>query len=213
MVKEFKILETENEDHGFWGTARLGLRTKRDMPKLWKETSILLQKNAGLTPEQTRELLDSRWGRHFVDRYIEELRTNVQTFIETVDRVITRDRIVKDYRYYVDDSLRMDDCTPLYSGWEGGINAIELPVSRHSVTVRFRGSDQLCYGFVGVTTDDREVYSPVGAKSFRTPKGTRLKKLYLVVMGAPREHQQLKWPREGEQPASNPSYPYELKIN
>ena len=31
------------------------------------------------------------------------------------------------YRYYVDDSLRMDDCTSLYSGWEGGINAIELP--------------------------------------------------------------------------------------
>ncbi|MBQ8481025.1 MAG: hypothetical protein IJ532_00625 [Alphaproteobacteria bacterium] len=141
MVKEYKILETENEDHGFWGTARLGLRTKRDMPKLWKETSILLQKNAGLTPEQTRELLDSRWGRHFVDRYIEELRTNVQTFIETVDRVITRDRIVKDYRYYVDDKAFPEHKPNPYEGFSEELTKL---CKKYGICLQVVGGVRLC---------------------------------------------------------------------
>ena len=90
-----------------------------------------------------------------------------------------------------------------------GFNAIELP-AKGRTTVRLRGSKELRYGFVGITTDGREVYSPVGATSFRAPKGVALKKLYFVVMGAPREHQQLGW--GGEDRAANPSYPYELKL-
>lgn len=90
-----------------------------------------------------------------------------------------------------------------------GFNAIELP-AKGRTTVRLRGSKELRYGFVGITTDGREVYSPVGATSFRAPKGVALKKLYFVVMGAPRAHQQLGW--GGEDRAANPSYPYELKL-
>ena len=90
-----------------------------------------------------------------------------------------------------------------------GFNAIELPVKGRT-TVRLKGSKELRYGFVGITTDGREVYSPVGATSFRAPKGVALKKLYFVVMGAPRAHQQLGW--GGEDRAANPSYPYELKL-
>ena len=90
-----------------------------------------------------------------------------------------------------------------------GFNAIEL-TARRSASVKLKGQN-LRYGFVGVTTDDEEIYSPIGATSFRTPKGKTLKKLYLVVMGAPQEHEMLRWGgRHGK--AENPTYPYELKI-
>ena len=48
----------------------------------------------------------------------------------------------------------------------------------------------MLYGFVGVTTDGESIYSPIGATTFRCPKGKRLAHLYLVVMGAPDSHQQ-----------------------
>ena len=95
-----------------------------------------------------------------------------------------------------------------------GFNAIELPVSRTAkVTFRPSALHQLRYGFVGITADDREIYSPVGATTFRVPKGTTLKKLYFIVMGAPQEHQMLTWGGYGNEPAPNPTYPYELKIS
>lgn len=141
MTNKFEILETENEGWGFWGTAKSGLRAKKDMPKLWKETSVLLQKNADLTPVQTRELLDSRWGRHFADRYIEELRTNVQTFIETVDRVITRDRIVKDYRYYVDEKAFPEFKPNPYEGFSEELTKL---CKKYRVCLQVVGGVRLC---------------------------------------------------------------------
>lgn len=92
-----------------------------------------------------------------------------------------------------------------------GFNAIELP-ARRSVSLNIKGSQELRWGFVGITTDDHEIYSSTGATSFRTPKGKTLRKLYLVVMGAPREHQMLQWSGYGEKANPNPTYPYELKI-
>ena len=56
--------------------------------------------------------------------------------------------------------------------------------------LRLKG-DRLRYGFVGVTTDDREIYSDVNATIFNVPKGQTLKHLYLLVMGAPERHQQM----------------------
>lgn len=155
MVKEIKILETENKEWGFWGTARLCLRYKKDMPKLWKAIATLLQNNAGLTPEQTRDLMDSRWGRHFVDRYSEELRTNVQTFIETADGVITRDRIVKDYRHYVDG----DAFPELKPGpYEGFSRELAKLSKKYKVVLQVIGGVRLCTGeemvdFDGYTSD------------------------------------------------------------
>jgi len=100
-----------------------------------------------------------------------------------------------------------------------GFNAIEVPACR-SAKVRLRpvassasSLQELRYGFVGVTADDREIYSPLGATSFRAPKGVQLKKLYFVVMGAPKEHRQLSWNGYGEKAEPNPAYPYELKIS
>ena len=48
------ILETENKEWGFWGTAEGYLKHKKDMTRLWNETAKLIQKNSGLTPEETQ---------------------------------------------------------------------------------------------------------------------------------------------------------------
>lgn len=96
------ILETENKDWGFWGTAKNHLKDKKDITKLWNETAKLIQKNSGLTPEETQKLMDSRWGRHTADGYVEEIKTNIKTFIKTIDRRLTKERLIEDYRHYVD---------------------------------------------------------------------------------------------------------------
>ena len=85
----------------------------------------------------------------------------------------------------------------LQGGWlrpadlpeEYGFNAIPLPVGRKT-KVELVG-DNLLYGFVGVTADGESVYGKVNDPFFKAPKGKRLQHLYLVVMGAPREHEQL----------------------
>ncbi len=92
-----------------------------------------------------------------------------------------------------------------------GFNAIALPASR-SAKVSVRTTSPLRYGFVGVTADGRELYSPIGATTFSAPKDVTLKKLYFVVMGAPAEHQQLRWSGYGDKAAANPTYPYQLKV-
>ena len=111
------------------------------------------------------------------------------------------------------DTLSGGWLRPKYTPEAYGFNAIELPARRSAkVTLRPTSTRELRYGFVGVTTDDREIYSPIGATTFRTPKGTTLKKLYFIVMGAPNQHQQLRWNGYGDKDAANPTYPYELKI-
>jgi hypothetical protein len=109
------------------------------------------------------------------------------------------------------DTLQGGWMKPVNTPEAYGFNAIALPASR-SVAIQMRGSRELRWGFVGITTEDREIYSPVGATSFRAPKGQTFRKLYLIVMGAPREHQMLTWNGYGERKSPNPTYPYELKI-
>lgn len=107
------------------------------------------------------------------------------------------------------DTLKSGWLRPRHTPEAYGFNAIELP-ARQTASVKVKGSN-LRYGFVGVTTDDEEIYSPIGATTFRTPKGKTLKKLYLVVMGAPQEHEMLRWGGHGKK-AENPTFPYELKV-
>lgn len=58
------ILPTQNECWGAWGTAETnGL----EPAQTWAAMSAYFQTAEGLSPEETRELLDSRFGRHMVD--------------------------------------------------------------------------------------------------------------------------------------------------
>lgn len=74
--------------------------------------------------------------------------------------------------------------------------------------------DHLRYGFVGVTTDDESIYSPVNATTFVTPKGKTLKHLYLIVMGAPEQHYHIPMPTEAnpEPRAELLQFPYQFRI-
>ncbi|MBQ9667452.1 MAG: hypothetical protein IJV45_01715, partial [Prevotella sp.] len=100
-----------------------------------------------------------------------------------------------------------------------GFNAILLDDKvdlkrRSSFSIQIHGQ-QLRHAFVGVTTDGESIYGPVGATTFRVPRGKSLSHLYLVVMGAPAEHRQLYSfsEDEGPRPAAEPrQYPYRFRV-
>ena len=101
-----------------------------------------------------------------------------------------------------------------------GFNAILLDslVDLRSMSFRVRliGKD-LRYGFVGVTTQDESLYSPVNATTFTVPRGKTLRHLYLIVMGAPKtSNLRSTSSRLPEQEGKNPqtsNHPYRFKVN
>jgi hypothetical protein len=101
---------------------------------------------------------------------------------------------------------------------EYGFNAILLDDKVNLHSSKFKVSvkgEHLRYGFVGVTTDDEEIYSDVNAGTFIVPKDKRLAHLYLLVMGAPEQHYQIPMPTE-ENPeppkAELQQFPYTFRI-
>ena len=100
---------------------------------------------------------------------------------------------------------------------EYGFNAILLDelvnLKARNYRLQLKG-DNLRYGFVGVTTDGESLYSPVNATTFEVPAGKTLAHLYLIVMGAPMEHQQQRMPMGEEQgpKASNTQFPYTFRL-
>jgi ABC-type amino acid transport substrate-binding protein len=63
-MKHAKPLPTQNEEWGFWGTCN---QSGYDTAKAWNAASQFFIKIFNLTPEQARELLDARFGRHLAD--------------------------------------------------------------------------------------------------------------------------------------------------
>ena len=145
------ILETENKGWGFWGTAEGYLKHKKDMTRLWNETAKLIQKNSGLTPEETQKLMDSRWGRHIADSYMEEIRTNVETFIKIADRRLTKERIIEDYRYYVDETAYQDIIPQKYRDFCKELKALSL---KYGIVIQTVGGVRLSTeNFTGYNPD------------------------------------------------------------
>ena len=101
---------------------------------------------------------------------------------------------------------------------EYGFNAILLDdhvnLKAKSFDLRLQ-SDNLRYGFVGITTDDEEIYSNINATRFTTPEGKTLRHLYLIVMGAPQQHYQIPMPTEEnpEPKAELQQFPYQFRIS
>ena len=100
---------------------------------------------------------------------------------------------------------------------EYGFNAIlldSLVDIQKPVEVAVRGVSNL-HALTGVTTDDEEIYSDIDAEHFRVPAGKRLKHLYLIVIGAPKEHYMIPMPTEenSEPPkAELETFPYEFWV-
>ncbi len=92
---------------------------------------------------------------------------------------------------------------------EYGFNAIRLDdkvdLSAPSFGLQMRG-ENLRYGFVGITTDDEEIYGDINASFFSVPHDKQLRHLYLIVMGAPTMHEQIPMPTE-----ENPEPKVDLK--
>ncbi len=59
-----KPITSNNKEWGFWGTSE---RNGYDVELTWNETSKFLSHHFGLTPEQARDVLDARFGRHLAD--------------------------------------------------------------------------------------------------------------------------------------------------
>ena len=100
---------------------------------------------------------------------------------------------------------------------EYGFNAILLDdkvnLNAHGFGLQITG-DNLRYGFVGITEDDKEIYGDINDTSFTVPEGTRLKHLYLIVMGAPAWHEKIPMPSEEnpETKTEQKEFPYAFKV-
>ena len=100
---------------------------------------------------------------------------------------------------------------------EYGFNAMLLDdkVNPNAMTFNLQlEGDQLRYGFVGITTDDEELYSDINATRFTIPRGKKLRHLYLIVMGAPMRHCQIPMPTEDcpEPRAELEVFPYKFQV-
>ena len=94
---------------------------------------------------------------------------------------------------------------------EYGFNAIRLdhlsadrPLKK--VSVKMQGK-QLRYGFVAVTASGKSIYSPVNASSFLLPRDEQVAHLYLLVMGAPDQHERLGFRGDAT------TFPYQYKLS
>ena len=100
---------------------------------------------------------------------------------------------------------------------EYGFNAIlldSLVDIYKPVHVEVRGVGNL-HALTAITTDDEEIYSDINAEHFEVPAGKQLKHLYLIVMGAPKEHYMIPMPSEDhpEPPkAELEEFPYEFWV-
>ena len=95
------ILKTQNKGWGFWGTASNYIKSKEEIELFWIKSAEIIQ-SKGLNPLQTLALMDSRWGRHIADEFAEELSTNLETFAKTFNRKMSKDRLIKEFKYFVD---------------------------------------------------------------------------------------------------------------
>lgn len=63
-MEKIEILATANKDWGLWGTS---VHNDYDPQMTWEVVSRFLMAEFELTAEQTRDVLDARFGRHLAD--------------------------------------------------------------------------------------------------------------------------------------------------
>lgn len=82
-MTDFNPLQTENESFGFWGTS---IANGYDAPMAWDAVSRVLAEALSLTPEEIRDLLDARFGRHLSDdlSFIKVGPTNEQAITDHI---------------------------------------------------------------------------------------------------------------------------------
>ena len=110
-------LPTQNKEWGFWRTAS-NYTGKDNMAEIWEATFKIILVKAGFTPQETLGLMDSRWGRHTADEFAEEISCDLETFIKAFKRKMTKDRLHRDFNYYVDaDAYKPTKATRRYENF------------------------------------------------------------------------------------------------
>lgn len=143
-----KILETQNKEWGFWGTVSEFVDSD-EAQKLWCEAAKIIQEKAGFTAIETRNLLDSRWGRHMADEFYEDIITGVYT--KAFKKKMTKERLYRDYNYYVDNK-EYGGAVP--QQYENFCNELEKLSRKYGIVIQAVGGViQNTNGFQGYNPD------------------------------------------------------------
>lgn len=92
-----EILETQNEEHGFWGTTSFNY-SKKQTKQRWNDAFETLLELSGADAEEVRLLLDSRYGRHFADQCYKEKdvkQTTRKCYFGWLDKILFEDETSK----------------------------------------------------------------------------------------------------------------------
>ena len=133
MVKEYKILETQNKSWGFWGTCSTHVK-KEKVKAAWETAFKVIQEKAGFTAIERRNLLDSRWGRHMADEFHEDIVTGV--FTKALKKKMTKERLYRDYNYYVDNKAYGDTVPQQYKNF---CNELEKLSRKYGIVIQAVG--------------------------------------------------------------------------
>lgn len=100
-MKNTTPLPTENPEWGFWGTS---VRSGYDAPMAWDAASRVLAEAFSMTQEETRDLLDARFGRHLADElsFIKGGPTTAQAITAHIEMRIAD----RKWRGYFNSALR-----------------------------------------------------------------------------------------------------------
>lgn len=97
----FNPLKTENECWGCWNGLRNALNEEYGlMLQYWNEISFAIHSLSSFPAEEVRALLDSRFGRHLVDEFIDTI-SKKESFIAAFFEKYSKSEISKAQRYYV----------------------------------------------------------------------------------------------------------------
>lgn len=143
-----KILETQNQEWGFWGTVSEFVDSD-EAQRLWCEVSKIIQEKAEFTAIETRNLLDSRWGRHMADEFHEDIVTGA--FTKAFKKKMTKERLYRDYNYYVDNKAYGGTVPQQYKNF---CNELEKLSRKYEIVIQAVGGViQNTNGFQGYNPD------------------------------------------------------------
>ena len=92
---DFVILPTENEEHGFWGELKEVDIPEELLQTYWNIISEHLQSECDMSPELTRDFLDSKAGRYLVDDLERNDLVDNDDFSRVIKRFLTKAEVKK----------------------------------------------------------------------------------------------------------------------
>jgi len=181
-----------------WWAEKRGLTAIADLyrnGKIGEDPVITYKRLYGLSQEEFNDEMFDCY-RHLVDFDFKHARKETRKYACTFSSKVDT----------VKNGAKTAYCRPAEYPEEYGFNAIEIPVTKNKMTISVKGSD-LRYGLVEVPYNGSpkygRMYSEPAAKiKFKTKDRNSIKKLYLVVMGAPKEHHQLQYGDNAKEPVN-----------